>query len=152
MASPGGGAPNPYAQPTSTCRACGHELIRGRPRCGNCGQPVGGGPGRAVGGAFERPGLITVLSVLYFLSAAMFLIAAPLMGFAAISDPSASPLMVIAIISGVMGVAYVAVPVNPGLTGARAFCSDATGMVCATYDGIEPTVVDGACAPGCEPF
>ena len=54
--------------------------------------------------------------------------------------------------SSVTSYAFVAVPVSPGITGFRAFCSDATGIVCATDAGIEPTVVNGACAPGCEPL
>jgi len=47
--------------------------------------------------------------------------------------------------TSVGGYAYVAVPVNRGQTGVRAFCGDATGIVCYTPDGGEPRVTDGSC-------
>jgi hypothetical protein len=45
--------------------------------------------------------------------------------------------------------AYTAVPVEPGKTGVRGFCGDASGRICFTTDGSAPAVVDGACAQEC---
>ncbi len=41
--------------------------------------------------------------------------------------------------------AYVAVPIQPGQTGVRGFCGDASGIICFTPDGSAPQVSDGAC-------
>ena len=46
--------------------------------------------------------------------------------------------------------AYVAVPVEKGKTGVRAFCGDSNGRVCFTNDGSAPPVTDGVCDPGCQ--
>jgi type II secretory pathway pseudopilin PulG len=46
--------------------------------------------------------------------------------------------------------AYVAVPVNVGQTGVRAFCGDSTGRICFSTDGTPPPVEDGLCAAGCQ--
>jgi hypothetical protein len=57
--------------------------------------------------------------------------------------------------SAMKSFAYVAVPVEVGRTGTRAFCGDATGAICATPGGM-PAVLDGACVlapePGCAPL
>jgi len=45
------------------------------------------------------------------------------------------------------GYAYVAVPEQPGRTGVRGFCGDATGRICYTTDGSAPPVKDGQCDP-----
>ncbi len=47
--------------------------------------------------------------------------------------------------SSVKTFAYLAVPVQPGRTGIRAFCGDSNGIVCFTADGSEPRVTDGTC-------
>jgi hypothetical protein len=52
--------------------------------------------------------------------------------------------------TSVQGFAYVAVPAEPGKTGIRAFCGDASGIVCFTPDGTMPTIEDGRCpVPAC---
>jgi hypothetical protein len=52
--------------------------------------------------------------------------------------------------TSVQGFAYVAVPAEPGKTGLRAFCGDASGIVCFTPDGAMPKIVDGRCpVPAC---
>jgi type II secretory pathway pseudopilin PulG len=50
--------------------------------------------------------------------------------------------------SSVRSYAYVAVPLQRGQTGVRAFCGDVNGVVCATADGSEPEVADGQCVTG----
>jgi type II secretory pathway pseudopilin PulG len=50
--------------------------------------------------------------------------------------------------SSVASYAYVSVPIRQGSTGVRAFCGDASGVICYTKDGSEPPVVDGACQVG----
>ena len=47
--------------------------------------------------------------------------------------------------SSMSSFAYVAVPIVPGKTGFRAFCGDASGMICATRDGSMPFVRYGRC-------
>ena len=44
--------------------------------------------------------------------------------------------------------AYVAVPLEMGVTGVRRFCGDDTGIVCATFDGSTPSVEGGRCLVG----
>jgi hypothetical protein len=51
--------------------------------------------------------------------------------------------------SSVASFAYTAVPLEPGVTGKRAFCVDHTGTVCFTPDGRQPPVSGGRCQP-CE--
>jgi type IV pilus assembly protein PilA len=50
--------------------------------------------------------------------------------------------------TSVTSYAYVAVPVQRGQTGVRAFCGDARGIICYTIGGDEPDVVDGECQVG----
>jgi hypothetical protein len=45
--------------------------------------------------------------------------------------------------------AVTAVPTQPGDTGFRGFCGDASGIICVTPDGSEPPVTGGACPAGC---
>lgn len=52
--------------------------------------------------------------------------------------------------SSLQGFAFTAVPLQPGTTGTRSFCGDATGVVCSV-DGATVEVVDGACGPACIP-
>jgi hypothetical protein len=47
--------------------------------------------------------------------------------------------------SSVTAWAYRSWPERPGDTGARGFCGDSTGIVCATTAGREPDVKDGSC-------
>jgi type II secretory pathway pseudopilin PulG len=47
--------------------------------------------------------------------------------------------------SSMTAFAYVAVPIQPGKTGVRSFCVDASGDVRAQADGSAPEIVDGAC-------
>jgi type IV pilus assembly protein PilA len=49
--------------------------------------------------------------------------------------------------SSMTAFAYVAVPIQQGRTGIRAFCGDSTGVVCHTADGRMPPIVDGQCPP-----
>lgn len=46
--------------------------------------------------------------------------------------------------------AYTAVPVEPGKTGNRAFCGDASGRVRFTPQGPAPAIVGGLCDPSCQ--
>ncbi len=48
--------------------------------------------------------------------------------------------------------AYTAVPLVPGSTGRRAFCTDSTGGICARADGQAPVVAGGLCAQPCVPL
>lgn len=48
--------------------------------------------------------------------------------------------------------AYVAEPLTRNRTGVRAFCGDATGVVCARIDGTMPEIHDGLCPDSCEPL
>jgi hypothetical protein len=46
--------------------------------------------------------------------------------------------------------AIVASPLGAYITGPRSFCIDDTGVLCQTYGGLRPTVVEGRCAQ-CQP-
>ena len=61
------------------------------------------------------------------------------------SDGTISP-------SSISSFAYVSVPIEPGVTGVRAFCGDSTGVVCAMADGTMPEIVDGVCPETCPPL
>lgn len=50
------------------------------------------------------------------------------------------------------GFAYTATPVEPGKTGVRSFCGDASGGVCADATGAAIVPVSGACPKSCEPL
>lgn len=57
--------------------------------------------------------------------------------------------------TSITGWAYTAVPVTPGTTGVRAFCTDQSGMICFVASGSEPFLQDGQCPGsdmGCEPL
>jgi type IV pilus assembly protein PilA len=55
--------------------------------------------------------------------------------------------------TSVSAFAYVAFPVEPGKSGIRGFCGDASGVICSTPDGSEPRTRDGACdLSTCEPI
>lgn len=58
----------------------------------------------------------------------------------AIARAKASP-------SSLQAFAFTTSPMNPGVTGKRAFCGDSGGRVCMTPDGSEPPVKDGRCDP-----
>ncbi len=47
--------------------------------------------------------------------------------------------------TGLESYALVLEPIQPNRTGVRAFCGDASGVLCYTADGRKPPVVDGAC-------
>jgi hypothetical protein len=49
--------------------------------------------------------------------------------------------------SSLKAFAYTATPLQPGVTGTRAFCGDSGGRLCFTPDGREPPVKDGRCEP-----
>ena len=49
--------------------------------------------------------------------------------------------------SSIKAFAYTATPVQPGVSGTRAFCGDSSGRLCFTPDGREPAVKDGRCDP-----
>ena len=51
--------------------------------------------------------------------------------------------------AGLSAWALTAVPIQPGNSGVRAFCADASGRICSTPDGSEPAVVDGTCPSTC---
>jgi len=51
--------------------------------------------------------------------------------------------------NGLSTFAYVAVPLERGRTGARGFCGDDSGRICATADGSAPLVTGGRCPPAC---
>ena len=53
-------------------------------------------------------------------------------------------------VSGYSAWVYTAVPVNPGVTGKKTFCTDQTRRLCVWKDGAMPRVVDGRCDSGCE--
>lgn len=53
--------------------------------------------------------------------------------------------------SSLQGFAFTAVPLEPGKTGTRSFCGDATGVVCF-FNGPTVDVVAGACGPPCIPL
>jgi hypothetical protein len=54
--------------------------------------------------------------------------------------------------SGLAGFAYVAEPAQPGQTGVRAFCAEASGVVCFDADGRLGQATDGTCPADCSPF
>jgi hypothetical protein len=54
--------------------------------------------------------------------------------------------------SSLTSYAYVAVPVDPGRTGRRGFCGDASGRICVTSDGAAAPVRNGQCAADCTPL
>lgn len=51
--------------------------------------------------------------------------------------------------SSLTSFAYVAIPSQPGHTGVRSFCGDASGRVCYKVDGSAPDVVAGFCPEDC---
>jgi hypothetical protein len=51
--------------------------------------------------------------------------------------------------TGFESYAFTVVPVGVGQTGVRAFCGDATGVICIAMDGSAPTVVNGGCEETC---
>jgi hypothetical protein len=54
--------------------------------------------------------------------------------------------------SGLDTFAYTAEPITRNQTGVRAFCGDASGIICFTNDGTAPDVTSGHCAEGCTPL
>jgi type II secretory pathway pseudopilin PulG len=48
--------------------------------------------------------------------------------------------------------AYIAEPLTPGQTGVRAFCGEASGIICVSRDGRIQDEGDGGCPVGCEPL
>ena len=63
------------------------------------------------------------------------------------SGPRAEPTPLNASPTSLMAFAYVATPVEPGKTGVRTFCGDATGRMCYTTGKIEPEL--GVCPADC---
>ena len=63
--------------------------------------------------------------------------------------PRAEPTPPRASKSSLMAFAYVAVPVQPGKTGVRSFCGDASGRICYTTGATAPEPVLGVCPAGC---
>lgn len=51
--------------------------------------------------------------------------------------------------TGMTSFAYTAEPMQPGETGARAFCGDATGTICEFAGGRLPPIDGGGCPAGC---
>jgi hypothetical protein len=66
-------------------------------------------------------------------------------GSAAPSEEGTSP-------SSIMSFALVAVPMQPGKSGKRAFCGSHDGRICATTDGTMAEIVDGRCPETCPPL
>ena len=54
--------------------------------------------------------------------------------------------------TSMMSYAYVGVPDRRGTTGVRAFCGDATGIICHENSGVMPESLAGACPSDCQPF
>jgi hypothetical protein len=54
--------------------------------------------------------------------------------------------------SSLAGWAYLAEPLAPNQTGRRAFCAEASGVVCADASGAIGDVTDGHCPATCEPI
>jgi hypothetical protein len=50
---------------------------------------------------------------------------------------------------GLASFAYTAVPITVGVTGARSFCVDETGVICVNADGAPFPIVGGHCPSGC---
>ena len=68
------------------------------------------------------------------------------------AGPAASPRPATSSPTSMMSYAYVAAPVEPGRTGVRAFCGDASGRMCYRVDGRMPEDLAGACPAECEPM
>jgi hypothetical protein len=51
-----------------------------------------------------------------------------------------------------MGYAYTAAPIEPGKSGTRSFCGDASGVVCADATGADIVATDGKCPASCTPL
>jgi hypothetical protein len=54
--------------------------------------------------------------------------------------------------SSIRSFAYIAEPVNPGQTGVRAFCGDASGLICFSLSGRVEDGNEGACPSSCSPI
>jgi hypothetical protein len=54
--------------------------------------------------------------------------------------------------SSLAGFAYVAEPAQPGQTGVRAFCAEASGVICFDPDGRLGEASDGTCPADCSPL
>jgi type IV pilus assembly protein PilA len=54
--------------------------------------------------------------------------------------------------SSLAGFAYVAEPITAGQTGVRAFCAEASGVICFDPDGHLGDVAEGTCPADCTPF
>ena len=54
--------------------------------------------------------------------------------------------------SSLAGFAYLAEPAQPGQTGVRAFCAEASGIVCSDPDGRLGESSDGTCPADCRPL
>jgi type II secretory pathway pseudopilin PulG len=54
--------------------------------------------------------------------------------------------------SSLTGFAYVAEPAQPGQTGVRAFCAEASGVICFDADGRLGGASDGTCPADCTPL
>ena len=66
--------------------------------------------------------------------------------------PAASPRPATVSPTSMMSYAYVGVPDQKGTTGVRAFCGDATGIICHENSGVMPESLTGACPSDCQPF
>jgi hypothetical protein len=54
--------------------------------------------------------------------------------------------------SSLAGFAYLGEPAQPGQTGVRAFCAEASGVICFDADGRLGDVSDGTCPDDCTPL
>jgi type II secretory pathway pseudopilin PulG len=54
--------------------------------------------------------------------------------------------------TSIVSFAYVAVPETPEQSGVRAFCGEASGLICVFSDGVVPDIRDGKCPVDCEPL
>jgi type II secretory pathway pseudopilin PulG len=54
--------------------------------------------------------------------------------------------------SSLAGFAYLAVPAQPGQTGVRAFCAEASGVICFAPDGRLGEASAGTCPTDCNPL
>jgi hypothetical protein len=54
--------------------------------------------------------------------------------------------------SSMRGFAYIAEPMTRGQTGVRAFCGEASGVICFSLDGRIQDEGDGTCPSSCTPF
>ena len=50
--------------------------------------------------------------------------------------------------TSMLSYAFLAWPVEAGVTGVRSFCADSTGRICAFKDGVKPEVVEALCPEG----